>query len=149
MDFSLRLRALLVRRPKWMRCQVTKQAGVWGQGLNPYLAFHKHSREEVERLKKEDTELLGRFGLNLVSATPGVLRVTPKFFGRLHAHDLRNIPWSVWVWLKPLLQELERAREASAAPELPESEPEEPAEKGEEREQLPEGSAILQYFDLG
>lgn len=84
--------------------------------MNRYRVARAMGREKYEEVVREDEELLGSFGLRLLSVGSGVrAAVEEELKGeRINPWNVVTIDEKTWKWLRPLLCRL-RTAEARAA----------------------------------
>ena len=82
-----------------------------------YAVARAMGEEELQKVVKEDEELLKEFGLKLLSVESGVsAAVESKVRGKkVNPWDVLRFDDSIWTWLRPLLLEVRQQREAAVA----------------------------------
>jgi hypothetical protein len=82
--------------------------------MNRYRVAMAMGREEYEEAVREDTELLNKFGLQLLSVNSGVRAAVQDELkdGRINPWNVLTIDEKTWMWLRPLLVRL-RSHEAT------------------------------------
>jgi hypothetical protein len=78
-----------------------------------YAVARAMGEEELQKVVKEDEQLLQEFGLRLLSVESGVSAAIEKQVKgkRINPWDVMRFDDSIWSWLRPLLVEMREHRE--------------------------------------
>jgi hypothetical protein len=84
-----------------------------GNEMNRYRIALAQGEARYREMIARDNELLSRFGMKLLSVSGGVSLVPlQKKQGKVNPWDVLTVPNSVWEWINPLLEELDRCRKS-------------------------------------